>query len=247
MNIVAIDDNPNDLSLVNSMLIKNFGSFIEQVFLFEDPVKAIDLCSTTTINLIILDIEMAGLSGLEFLEKLTPNNAEVIFSTSHQKFALDAFKNHALGFLLKPYSESEFVVTVTKAINFISNKKQSLSSNMTTEKLLADLIIIRTQGCTFISKIHEILRIESVNNYAKIYMTDGSLHLSSYGIGHYASLLKGHQEFYRVHKAHIINLLKVRKYFSDGTIVLENGDHIPVARRRRFDLIKLFNAINSDA
>ncbi len=244
MNLLIIDDNPSDIEHFKSLLIKNFSDF-DSVKSFSNPLEGLDYVNKMHPDLLILDMEMPEITGLEVLKQIKSPSTEIIFCTSHDEFAMEAFKNLALGFLLKPYSESSFIAIISKAIQRLKSiKSGSKSTNTITPNLEEQVITVPTLGCTYFLKLSNIIRLESVDSYAKIYLTDGTFHISSHGIKYFEANLS-YPTFFRVHKSHLVNLTKVEKLFTDGTLVLNNGEHVPVARRRRAELLNLFNNMNN--
>lgn len=244
MDLLIIDDNLSDIEHFKSLLIKNFNDF-DSVNSFNNPQEGLNHVNTMHPDLLILDMEMPEMTGLEVLKQIKSTETEIIFCTSHDQFAMEAFKNLALGFLLKPYSESSFIAIISKAIQRLKSIKSSSDPTKTIISNLEEQVItVPTLGCTYFIKLSDIVRLESIDSYAKIYLTDGTFHISSHGIKYFEANLST-PKFFRVHKSHLVNLTKVDKLFTDGTLVLNNGEHVPVARRRRTELLNLFNNINN--
>jgi len=246
MTIVLIDDDISDIEYCKKSLSANFDCF-ETPKWFTNPVEGLDYLNEHKPDLLIVDVEMPEMTGLDLLKRLRSPNTEVIFSTAHDKFAIEAYRNFALGFLLKPYSQAEFIAVISKAVQRLtSGKREKVNSQLLLELLTLEnkKIAIPTLGCTYFSNISDVIRLESVDGYAKIYLEDGNIHLSSYGIRHFENSLTP-PLFFRAHKSHLINIKKIKKFFPDGTLILESGERIPVARRRRTSLLELFNAENN--
>ncbi|MDO5980831.1 LytR/AlgR family response regulator transcription factor [Flavivirga spongiicola] len=242
MNLIIIDDSASDIEYYKSLLVKNFNDF-NNIESFTNPLEGLDYINEAHPDLLILDMEMPDIGGIDLLNRIKSPTTELIFCTSHDQFAIEAFKNLALGFLLKPYSESNFIAIMSKAIQRLKSVKANNDFPKAIKPILDEQVItVPTLGCTYFLKISEIIRFESVDSYAKIYLTDGTFHISSHGIKYFETSLIS-PIFFRVHKSHLINLTKVKKLFTDGTLVLKNGEHVPVARRRRTELLSLFNKI----
>ncbi|MCO6175391.1 LytTR family DNA-binding domain-containing protein [Flavobacterium sp. NRK F10] len=237
MKIVIIDDNTIDLNKMKFRIEKYFPN-INILGKFSDPRVGLEFIQKTPPDLLILDIEMPNMDGIKLLESLEFKSFETIFCTSHDKYALEAFKFFAIGFLYKPFSESEFIATMTTALSRMHSNFQKFSNKPPVHSLKQ--IAIPTQGCTYFTHFSDIIRIETINNYAKIYLVDGNMHLSSYGMRFYDEKLP-EPDFFRPHKSHLVNVNYISKYFTDGTLVMKNGDKIPVARRRRNQLLDIFN------
>nr|WP_299174594.1 LytTR family DNA-binding domain-containing protein [uncultured Allomuricauda sp.] len=242
MTLAIIDDTVSDIEYCKELLAKNFDNF-ELLECFSDPIAGLDYVNEHKPDVLILDMEMPDLSGLDLIKQLKSPNTEVVFYTSHSDFALDAYRSFALGFLLKPINEAEFVGIITKAMQRMESSKKwpKEKDNLKIElqALENKKVAIPTMGCTYFPKIMDIVRLESVDSYAKIHLADGNIHLSSYGIKHFEKSLTA-PLFFRVHKSHLVNLKRVDRFFPDGTLIMDTGDRIPVARRRRAELLELF-------
>ncbi len=88
-------------------------------------------------------------------------------------------------------------------------------------------------------RIEQIIRLEADRNYTTIFMLDKARHVVTRKIGEFELLLED-MPFYRVHQSHIVNLHFVDRYIrgEGGTVVLEDGSHVEVARRRKEDFLK---------
>ncbi|MCX2681957.1 response regulator [Galbibacter sp. EGI 63066] len=106
MKVHIIDDCLDDLNNLELLFNKNFPQ-VDQLEKYSDPFSCVEILKKDPPQLLILDMEMPGMSGIEFIRKLNFINFEVIFCTSHEKYAIDAFKNHAIGYLFKPFTEQD--------------------------------------------------------------------------------------------------------------------------------------------
>ncbi|MCH5600550.1 LytR/AlgR family response regulator transcription factor [Niabella ginsengisoli] len=95
------------------------------------------------------------------------------------------------------------------------------------------------EGLEFVA-INTIVRCEGVNGYTKIYLTEGNTILSSNSIGYFNKLLDI-DGFYLVHKSHLINLDYVLKYLNEGSLIMEDQEHVPVARNKRSEFLEFIN------
>lgn len=232
MHIAVVDDTQEDLEYIASLLRRSFPS-VSAVF-YSDPEKAIGELNWSEIDLLILDINMPTIDGFSLLEQITKYSVEVVFSTAETEYALKSYSYFALGYLLKPYTEFDFIAVITKALHRIS-KNHSTVDRSKSEKIIS----IAAVGCTYLVSVDDIVRVQSVNNYAKFYLANGDTHLTSYGLSHYKNTFES-SPFFRIHKSHVVNTSYIEKYYSDGNLVLKNGDTVPVARRMREQFLSHF-------
>jgi DNA-binding LytR/AlgR family response regulator len=195
---VIIDDEPIAIRVIQEHLGK-FESF-DCLGSFTKAVDAIDLLNHESIDLLFLDINMPGISGIEFLKTLT-HPPKVIFTTAYRNFAADAFDLDALDYLLKPISFERFLKSINKFLSVRQLPEQEI--NETGHK---DYIILKADKKNHKIKYVDILYIESLDNYIKLYTTEASIIC-------YESLANLEKElpdqFVRIHRSYIVNVSKV--------------------------------------
>ncbi|MCK5168437.1 MAG: response regulator transcription factor [Bacteroidales bacterium] len=202
---VIIDDEPIAIRVIKDHL-KNIDDF-ECIGGFTKAIDAIQILNNERVDLLFLDINMPGISGIEFLKSLT-NPPKVIFTTAYRNFAVDAFELDALDYLVKPISFERFLKSINK---FLSIGK--LLDKISNESPIAkDYIILKSDKKNYKIKFSDILYIESLDNYIKVYTNDISIVCYERLSGIEKELPKS--EFLRIHRAYIINLIKVDVFTS---------------------------------
>ena len=191
-------------------------------------------------QLVFMDIQLGDGTGFDILDKLPQIDFQVIFITAYDEFAIKAFKYAAQDYLLKPLHPEDLQVAVKNTIASI-NQNNKFSN---THQLLAhlrkgtfDKLTIPTMsGFEFISLDH-LIRIESDSSYSIFYIDGDKKYISTKTLKEYEDILA--DNFIRVHRSHIVNLNYVKKYTSQngGEILMNNGDKIPISRRRRDNLL----------
>jgi len=196
-------------------------------------------------DVIFLDIAMPFANGFELLKRLKNKNFSVIFTTAYNEYALKAIKHNALDYLLKPVDGDELAESVKKC----EEKKNNGSPDIQKiESLMASLakaqkaqkLPVPTQEEIMYIEVNDIMRMEADSNYTHIYMTGKQKLISSKTLKEYEQMLLG-QNFFRVHKTHIINLGYVRKYIKGegGYVVMADGTSVEVSRQKKVELLTL--------
>lgn len=193
-------------------------------------------------DILFLDIAMPGMSGFEFVEKLSAFNGEIIFVTAYNEYAVEAFKVCALGYLLKPVQNVELVNSIDsykrrqgdRSSNDSDRIKELISNNKEDKVRLA----IPTHSGYAFTQISDIIRCEGMEKYTNIY-TKEKKHLSTKNIGYYVDILANY-DFFPTHKSHLINMNFVSSYDRDGLVLLTTGDQIPISRRRKKEFLQQF-------
>lgn len=122
LHCVIIDDEPLALDLLESYIQKT--PFLIQEGKYSSAVEALSKVDWNQIDIIFLDIQMPDLNGLEF-SRMLPNRVRIIFTTAFQQYALDGFRANALDYLLKPFSYTDFMEAVKKALEWFQMKNSS--------------------------------------------------------------------------------------------------------------------------
>ncbi|WP_343631666.1 LytTR family DNA-binding domain-containing protein [Fluviicola sp.] len=224
--LIVVDDNPLVIGLVGQFC-KNHKDI---VYLkgFHEPLEALDYLSKHAVDIVILDIEMPNLNGLEFAKMIQPPT-KFIFSTSHKNYALEGFELSATDYLLKPYSFERFELAVNKAINLINMEEAS-------KPAAEAAIVVKSSYSNVKLFLKDIQYLESVEDYVII-------HLDNEEPVKVRSTLKGiseelpKEEFVRIHRSYIVPLFRVTEYRK--TKVLVGETELPVSVSYKDDFLNL--------
>ncbi len=206
---------------------------IELVDSFNNGKDALDFLNENEIDLIFLDVEMPGMSGLELLENLS-NIPQVIFTTSNKEYAYEAFEYEVTDFIKKPVEALRFEKAVEKAIGVEENLKAIALNSSKAE------IYLRVDGKYIRIPYDEILYFENVGDYIKI-ITEGKAHVFHGALKTIDAKLN-HPRLLKVHRSFIVNLDKIID-IEDNTIVI-NKKVIPISRAHKPILMKSLNILN---
>jgi len=239
---IIIDDEKNALDTIEILLNHQFNqiSVCAKVKRIEEAVTAIESYRP---DIVFLDIELKDGSGFEIAERTKDIPYQLIFTTAYPNFAINAFKVNATDYLLKPIDADEFNTAVQKALNQIDAEKENSANK---GKVLENqrIELPTNDGIVYLSP-DEIVRVEADSNYTRIYTTDENVLMLSKTLKEIETKLK-HENFVRVHKSHIINLLFLAKYIKGdgGMIILKSGEQIPVSRAKKDELVLKLKSIS---
>lgn len=243
---ILVDDEPRNLRLTEAML-KEYCPEIIVTGSAESAEDALRLIRQLTPQLVFMDVEMPYQSGFDVLRQLEPLAFEVIFITAYSQYALEAFEYHAVGYLTKPVDPEKLVHNVNVAMNRIREKQVSRNLFSLLEQSAGaasgheeKIALATQQGMVFVQQ-DEICHCESSGNYTNFYLISGRQMLVSRQLGEYEKLLPS-RNFIRIHDKYIINLRYLREYMkgSGGSVLMENGSELPVATRRKEELMQRF-------
>lgn len=184
-------------------------------------------------DIVLLDIEMPGHSGLELLDFFDENevNFSIIFTTAYNEYALKAFKFSAVDYLLKPIIPEE----LAEAIQRVSKQKQrfenfkAFKENLQQETLTK--IAVPSGNTLLFLDTNKIMYIKGEGAYSEVFCSDGSRQLVSRNLKNFEDILCSDSRFLRIHKSYIVNFNFVTAFNKSdgGSIVLENKIQIPVS------------------
>lgn len=208
-----------------------------------DGTEALARVESLAPDLVVLDVQMPGLTGFEVLEALGAESCPaVIFSTAHDAFALRAFEAHALDYLLKPYDAERFARALDKA------HAQLVGGRARAERLQALLdgvaarpgrplerLVVRVGEAWVPLRLDAVWRLSSEDKYVRLH-TDQGEHLVRQSLKALEERLDP-ERFVRVHRGDIVSLDAVARLepwtHGDGILVLKNGATVVLSRTWR--------------
>ncbi len=247
---IIIDDEQNSRVALRGKL-DLFCPELEIIGEAENVSDALELCEKSRPDLLFLDVNLAGEDGFDILEKLkdsTVRMPEIIFITAHDEHAIRAIKVSAADYLLKPIDPEELV----KAVRKVEAKKDidpapklnTLLENIRQASDSPKKIVIPSSDGLHVVKIADITRCESSSNYTQFFLTNGKPMLASKTLKEFDAMLTPYN-FERIHKSHLINMNYVKKYVQSdgGYVIMEDGSRIPVANRKKEQLVTLLRTM----
>src|SRR5580765_4230918 len=229
MRALIIDDEQDGTSTLNKMLDIN----CRQVDVVATCANAFDgrqKIEELKPDLVFLDIQMPGMSGLDMLTGLDTRNFEVIFVTAHNQYMLQALQFSAADYLLKPVDEDR----LSEAIQRVERRQLEKGNSKNVEALLYNLqkagspkemkLCIPTFKGFAILKLEDIILCEAEKNYTIIHLKDKKPIIVSRPLLEYENILEG-TTFLRIHRTFLINLQHVMEYHrgEGGVIIMSNG------------------------
>jgi two-component system, LytTR family, response regulator len=187
---IAIDDEPMALEVIERYCAKI--DLVELKAVFREPVKAIQYLGREKIDLILLDINMPDLSGMQLVQTLSPRPL-IIFTTAYSHYAVDSYTLNAIDYLLKPITFERFLAAVNKAVATLAAR--TVTSDETT-------IFIKSGPQTHQVKLQDILYLEKDGNYITAHLRDRNI-LIRENMGDIFDLVP-EADFIRVHKSYIV-------------------------------------------
>jgi two-component system LytT family response regulator len=244
LNALIVDDEPANARILKTQLAR-YCPDVNVIGMANSADEAEKKIVELSPNLLFLDVEMPNANGFDLLAKFKNINFEVIFTTAHNEYAIKAIRHNALDYLLKPIGPDELKAAVKKCESKIAkglgdnaNVKNLVSAIALSQK--ARRLAIPTPNEILYAEIGNIIRFEADSNYTRIFFTDGKAITSSKTLKEYEDTVAG-QNFFRIHKTHLVNLGHIKKYVKTdgGYVLLSDGTSLEVARRKKDELLAL--------
>ncbi|KYP15184.1 LytTR family DNA-binding domain-containing protein [Flavihumibacter sp. CACIAM 22H1] len=231
MKTLIVDDNA-----IARATMKQLASQVKEIQVVGECSNAMDaynLLQEKPVDLILLDIEMPGMSGIELTQAIRNSQSLIIFTTSKKEYAAEAFELNVADYIVKPVNPARFLQAISKAGELLQSKKEQFKSNEEEFVFIRDSAIVRRL------KLDDILFAEAMGDYVKIHTAQ-----KFYAIH---TTLKSVEDrlpssrFLRVHRSYLVALHKIDT-IQDGLLIVQ-GKTVPVADTYRAELNRRLNIL----
>lgn len=227
---IIIDDEIMARELLKGM-IEEFCPQVTIVDTCENLPEGIKSIRKHNPNIVFLDIEMPGYSGLDLLDFYNEEdiNFSIIFVTAYNQYAIQAFKLSAVDYLLKPIEVDDLTAAIHLYEKKIreNNNFEVLKNNMLSNS--KKLALNTAQSIQFVA-LEDILFFKADGAYTNVYLVDGKTILSSKNLKHFEDILALSQSFIRCHKSYIVNMDHISEYIkADGGYLLVKNHQVSVS------------------
>ena len=207
-------------------LLNNYQE-VEIIAEAENGLEGLELINKHQPDLIFLDIEMPILNGFEMLAKLSEYQPKVVFTTAYDQYAIKAFDEGSIDYLLKPIELERLDKTIHKLKQTNLAKPVLALEDLLQQikgKTVQKTLTVKLGDRILLIKIDDIIHIQAEEKYVFLYTVDGKKHLTDYTL----STLEGKlpEDFIRIHRSDIINtnyITEIRKGFNGALIFVMNN------------------------
>jgi len=199
----------------------------------ESAIEAYNQLQQTPVDLLLLDIEMPGMTGLELTRNLGNRRPLIVFTTSKKEYALEAFELNVADYLLKPVTPARFVQAIERVRELQGSQEEKVDMGE------REFIFIRDSNIVRRLAVQEILFAEAMGDYVKLHTAQ-----KFYAIHTTLKAVEEHlpaSRFQRVHRSYLVAIDKIDS-IQDGALVLQ-GKSVPVADAYRATLNKRMNIL----
>ncbi len=239
MKILLIDNEDEIRTILKEMILEwsNENYEIEEAIGVETGLSKV---SSFNPDIVFLDIEMNDGTGFDLLKRIQNPTFQLIFTTAHNKYAVQAFKFSAIDYLLKPIDPIELNNSLSKAKNNLTNNTLQrrlaiLMSQISPKIDFEKQIVLKDIDKTYFIKINDILFCEAEGSYTKFFIENNETIFVSKNLHSYEELLAP-AGFIRTHHSCLVNPAKIKVFdrkTDNGILILESGHTIPVSQRKK--------------
>ncbi|HAA10819.1 MAG TPA: DNA-binding response regulator [Cytophagales bacterium] len=200
-------------------------------------------------DVVFMDVELGDRLSFEIFKHLPKDHGlNIIFTTGHDKYALNAIKASAIDYLLKPVDPEELM----EAVQRVKDRHQQENQQALFDTLLENTkdarsprkLALRTQETLYVVEISDIIRCEAESNYTTFYLSGGRKILVSKTMREFEEPLLA-QGFYRPHRSHLVNLSHLEAFDKKegGRILLKENQEAPVSTRKKEEFLRLLDQL----
>lgn len=228
INCVIIDDEPPASDILKYYIDKTPD--FEVTDIYYDPIKALGGLRDKKVDVIFCDVEMPDINGLQLLESLSLSrnkNALVVIVSAHAKYAVDGFNINAIDYLLKPVSFARYLQTTQKILDYIKDKSAKDIDTDTEEQVpfmesSKNYIFIKSNSKLLKINYNEILYIEAIGDYVKIYLEDSDKPVVILDSLKHLEETLPNDSFKRIHRSYIVAISRIKAIEYKRAIIGEN-------------------------
>ncbi len=222
MRCIIVDD--DEMARVSLEMLCDKIEDVSVIATFDNGIEALNWLKKEDVDLILLDIEMPDLSGME-LVKSVDDLPQIIFTTSHAKYAMEAFEYQVTDFLPKPVQLGRLIKGIDRANELNDNVRPQVEQSQ---------LFVRVDGKFVRIELGDIMYIESLGDYVRFYSENGKKYIVHSTIKNIAQKITN-DNFLKVHRSYVVNLSKVVDIEEANLLIKDKV--IPVSRSHRSILL----------
>lgn len=202
LRCIAIDDEPLALKLLEDNISK--VPFLELVALCSNPLEAMQVLQQESVDLIFLDIQMPGLTGLQFIQSLAQKPMFILI-TAYEKYALDGYTLNVIDYLVKPVSLDRFIKACNKAWELHQLKTKQPVVTTAEKESAPEYLFVNVEYSLVKLVIAQIMWIEGLKDYIKIHLNGAKSIVTRMNMKAMEDELPA-SKFLRIHKSYIVSV-----------------------------------------
>ncbi len=231
ISCIIVDDNP--IARESMVMLASQIDDLDVVKVCENAFLAYNYLQHNDVDLILLDIEMPEMTGIELTKNLSGKKNLIIYTTSNKDYAIEAFDLNVSDYLVKPFSSQRFLKAIDKARETLSGKAEE------TEITNDEFIFVRDSSIVRRLRINDILFAEAMGDFVKFHTGDKLFVIHTRLKSVEERLPKS--KFIRIHRSYIVSLQHIDTLQEGGMVI--QGNFLPIADSYRKNLHRVINVI----
>lgn len=212
MNCIIVDDEPLAREAIE-LLVKDI-TYLSLTGTFNNAASAAGFMEEHTVDLIFLDIQMPGITGIEFAKKISKRTL-IIFTTAYSEYALDSYEVDAIDYLIKPVEPERFRKATDKALSYHSLLLQEEKENI--EPAADDYFFVKSDRKYFKVNFEDILFVEGLKDYVILQLEEQRIITRMNLKAMYELLPKS--LFLRVNKSYVVNTARIEAFDNNDIFI----------------------------
>lgn len=249
LNVLIADD--ERLSRETMKMLLSERTDIDNIYEASDGKQALELAQRFEPDLVLLDIEMPQVNGMEVAQNL-PVKSNVVFVTAYNEHAASAFELDAVDYVLKPFDDERFDKAISRVYartheessQNVVQISEMLKQIINQENTYRERLVIRDPGRIRLVDVNDIVYISGAGNYAEIHLEDGKHVLHRETLTVLEEQLNP-ETFVRIHRSTIVKRSAISELRpnekGDYSVILNTGDVLMLSRRNRTKLAEITN------
>ncbi|MGK6340779.1 LytR/AlgR family response regulator transcription factor [Chryseobacterium sp. DT-3] len=227
-----IDDEQDGRDYI-ALLLENEFPEIQVAFQASSVEEAYIYLTKNSPDILFLDVQLKDGTAFDLLSKFREIDSRIIFITAFENFAIQAIKNSAADYLLKPIKKMDFIIAVNKVLESIKKSKIQPGISSSENKISLPTL----QGFK-LTNINDIIRCEADSSYTTFYLADKTKIIVSKTLHEFEEHLTKYN-FFRIHHKHLINLFHLKEYIKGkgGQVVMADHSVLDVSVRKKNDFL----------
>jgi two-component system LytT family response regulator len=243
---ILIDDEAKARRILEALL-KEYCTDVEIIAMAADVPSGVIAINQHKPDVLFLDVEMPGYTGFQLLDFFRDIDFDIVFTTAHSDYAVQAFRVSAIDFLLKPIQISELIAAVDKVKAKQGHNKERLTvlKENFKDNTVKKLALPVAEGLIF-ADTDTLTHLEADGAYTHFHFEDGKKIVVSKKIKEFEEALTQQSNFFRTHRSFIVNLKKIKLYVKQegGYVLLENDIQVPLARERKDEFLQVIERMS---
>lgn len=228
LKCLVLDDEPLGREIIEEY-VKN-TPFLKLSASFGKPFEALSYLHENKIDILLTDIEMPQLNGLEFIDSLKTKPL-IIFITAYRDYAIEGFESGVVDYLVKPVAYNRFIKAITRAQEILKSKEFVQSDN----EFELDRIFIKSDNKLVKIFFEDIVYVEALKDYLRIHISEKERYITH-------STMKAMEEklpdnFFRIQRSYIINTKYIKSFYGN-TVKLSIGESLGISTNHKAELFR---------